>query len=249
MPLTNPEAAGIGIGVISIGRKLLRFVVRVVGDGSASRFDGEGGGCGDLGSSISESFEEVRDTSGMVGGGDLRSSSLGCLDSLPSEACNSAPVVEIRTSICGVKEFLNASDAEAETVRGMGAGRDCEGSRGRTAAEDGRDIAGASPPLILPIDIFFKKPHLVDLVSSFPRAGVSSLYRLSRSRLENWEPIGGSAPGASSVGSEGRFFVPRSLFSAGFSFQTVGSIAGRLRTPSGDNAEDTPKLAKRFGSS
>lgn len=115
---------------------------------------------------------------------------------------------------------------------------------GRPLCEgEGRDVVGESL-LILPMDIFFRKPHLFDFVSSFCRGCVSFVYELSRSRFEWCEPIEGRATKPSGMGGR---FLPL-VSSAEISSQMVRSIVGlaRMLLP-GENEEDTPKLAKRFG--
>ena len=169
-PGTNCDGGGMGIGDISMGRKLLRFAARLVGCGKPSRLVE---GVGDFGAARREfSSGDATGISRIVGGTALRTSSLGCLERRPSDGWRSVPVVEIRTSICGVKEALAKSAAEDNDLS-IAPGCDFEGRRGRELAMEGRaPLTGSAR--IFPIDIFFRNPHLVDLVSSLLLAGVSS---------------------------------------------------------------------------
>lgn len=113
-PGINAEAAGT---VTSTGRKLRRLAERGVGLGAREVGDNrpadEGRGGGDCGSmSRNESLavgEGLTETSGIGGGGYFKNSD--CKRSLDAfldndgeivPPCNKVPVVDIRTSICGV---------------------------------------------------------------------------------------------------------------------------------------------------
>ena len=180
--------AGMDKGDMSTGKKLLRFVVRGVGLVGERRVGDAV--CGGLGTSRNgASLDDVSIvTSGIGGGAVLSTSADGFLDKpgmWPPIGCRSDPVVEMRTSICGVADERDPSTGTTET--------DFDGGRCiRPWVVEGRDDEGESD-LILPMDIFFRKPHLFDFESSLWRgagggmgegAG-SGVYELSRSRRES----------------------------------------------------------------
>jgi hypothetical protein len=123
---------------VSSGRKLRRFAVRVVGGGTSRAF----GGAKDAG--------EVTLGGRTARGGSSSSAAGGrvCIAGGPN--ASSAPVVEMRMLICG--SWLNRPGDASE----IGA---VAGPRMMRGAGCGMGRGDGGSAFILPIDIFFKKPH------------------------------------------------------------------------------------------
>lgn len=115
IPGTNDDASGIGIGDISIGRKLRRLADRGAGDG-ASKFEWVKGAfnisiddffrrLGGVSETFNASVDPLPDKVGIT------------ISGLPGPDI-SEPVVEIRTLICGV-EFKPGAEEVILPARGL----------------------------------------------------------------------------------------------------------------------------------
>ena len=151
-PCRNGPGAGmLRDGGISMGRKLLRRAARVVGEGARSVLLNEDGAEGLILSTRSRP---------SATGGEISTAGFAVI-------APSVPVVDSRTSmrgdVTGLGDTVGRSAAAGLEVRSTWGALSCMGSYGFMGVER-PDDEGESIR-ILPIDIFFKNPHLPGVFS------------------------------------------------------------------------------------